>query len=103
MGSAHFSARSISRLLHSRDRRRRKQRTSRTRAGENRGSSVALMDVAVDRHGGADFVIPLQAADRDSDVVDHAESFAVVREGVMEASANADAYSVLQGLASRED
>ena len=61
------------------------------------------MDVAVDGHGGADFIIALQAADGDGNVVDHAESFTMVRKGVVESAANADADSVYQALTRSQD
>ena len=61
------------------------------------------MHVAVDGHGGANLVVALHAADGDRHIVDHAESLAMVGEGMVESSANADADFVGQGLARRED
>ena len=61
------------------------------------------MDVAVHGHGGANLVVALQATDGDGDVVDHAESFAVVGKGVMESAADADADFVGESLARGEN
>ena len=60
------------------------------------------MNVAVDGHGSANFVIALQAANGDSDVVDHAESLAMIGEGVMKSAPNADADSVGERLTGGE-
>ena len=61
------------------------------------------MDVAVEGHGGADFVVALHATDGNGHVVDHAESLTVIRKSVMESSAEADADFVSEALAGRED
>ena len=47
-------------------------------AGKNHGRAIALMDIAIDRHRGANLVVTLHAADGDGHVVDHAEAFAVI-------------------------
>ena len=57
-------------------------------AGKNGGGTVAVVDVGVDDHGSLDGTVVLEAADGDGDVVDDAEAFAVVGEGVMEAAAD---------------
>ena len=65
-------------------------------SGEDAGSAVALVDIGVDDHDGADGAIGLEAADGNGDVVDHAEAFAVAGEGVMEAAANVGGKAVGQ-------
>src|ERR1039458_1121708 len=62
--------------------------------------AIALMDVAIDGHRGANFAVSLHAADGDGHVVDHAEAFTVTRKGVMESSADADPHSVVRGMIS---
>ncbi len=59
-------------------------------ARENGGGSVAVVNVSVDDHGGADGAVVLESADGDGDVVDDAEAFAVIGESVMEAAADVD-------------
>src|SRR5580700_12059026 len=66
-------------------------------ASKNCGRAIALMDVAIDGHCGANLTIALHATDGDGHVVDHAEAFAVTGERVMESSANADGYAVVEG------
>src|ERR1039458_5751327 len=65
---------------------------------KNCGGSIALMDIAIDGHGGANLAVTLHTADGDGHVVDHAEAFAVTRMGVMEASADADGHAVVKGM-----
>ena len=77
---------------------RRQRLAGHPRAGKNRGRAVALMDVAIDRHRGANLVVALHAADGDGHVVDHAEAFAVIGERVMKSSADADGHAVVEGL-----
>jgi len=45
----------------------------------------------------------LHTADRDGDIVDHAETLAVIGKSVMEATPDADGDSVFKGLARSED
>jgi hypothetical protein len=99
MGSAHFG---VERGGLSQGRRRdgRQGNACGAGSGEDCGGAVALVDIAINGHGGADLVIPLQAADGDGDIVDHAESFAVIGEGVMESSTDADADFVGEGAVS---
>jgi hypothetical protein len=59
--------------------------------------------VAVDSHRGVDPVVALHATNRNRDVVDHAESFAVVGEGVVKSASNADRDLIRQCLARGED
>src|SRR5215471_4626069 len=61
------------------------------------------MDVAIDRHCGTDLVVALKTADGDGDIVDHAESFAVVGKCVMESTADADRNFVNEALLGCED
>ena len=66
-------------------------------ARENRGGAVALMNVRVDDHGGLDGAVVLQAANGDGDVVDDAETFAVIRKSVMKTSADVRRRAVREG------
>ena len=61
------------------------------------------MNVAINHQGAFDLVVFLQAANGDGDVVDHAEALAVVGEGMMKSSAEADADAVLERAASGEN
>ena len=61
------------------------------------------MHVAVDGHRGANLVVALHAPDGHGDVVDHAESLAMIGKGVVKSAADADADFVGQSLARRED
>src|SRR3974377_948859 len=70
---------------------------------KDNGSAVALMHVAIDRHGALDELALLQAADGDSEVVQHTEAFAVIGVGVVKAAANADADSVSHGALSGKE
>src|SRR5580658_2492933 len=63
-------------------------------AGKNRGGAVPVMNVGVHNHRGANQLIGLQAADGDGDIVEHAETFAMARERVMEASADVGGAAV---------
>jgi hypothetical protein len=65
---------------------------------KNRCCSISLMDIAVHNHSPRNHVVRLQSADCDRDVVDHAEAFAMIREGVVEASAEIDCDAVLKRL-----
>src|SRR5208282_5046282 len=69
-----------------------------TRAGKNHGRTIALMDVAIDGHRSANLAVTLHTADGDGHVVDHAETFAVIRERVMESTAKADRHAVFEGM-----
>src|ERR1700757_3809865 len=57
--------------------------TGKCAATEDHSSAIPLMNIAVHGHRGANFPVALHAAYGDSDVVDHAEAFAVIRKGVM--------------------
>src|SRR5580700_11938178 len=70
--------------------------------GKNCRRSVALMDVAVHRHRGTDFSVALQSPDCHGYIVDHAESLAVVREGMMKSTANVDGDAIDQSLPRRQ-
>ena len=61
------------------------------------------MDIAIDRHGGANLAVALHAADGDGHIVNHAEAFAVVGKGVVEAAADVKGYSITQGVLGGED
>src|SRR5258708_34508897 len=72
-------------------RRSRRQRiVGTTRAGKNGRCPVALMNIAIDGHGGANLVVTLHAADGDSNVVNHAEALAMVGEGVVKSAADVE-------------
>ncbi len=72
-------------------------------AGENCGRSVALMHVAVDGHGGADFVVALHAPDGDGHVVNHTEALVVIGKGVMKSAADTDGDTIAQTLPRCQD
>ena len=61
------------------------------------------MHIAIEGHRGANLVVALHSADGHGDVVDHAESLAMIGKGVVKAAADADADFVDQGLARCED
>ena len=54
------------------------------------------MDVAVDDGGAPDSAITLQVPHGDSDVVEHAEAFPVVRESVVQSTAEVNGDTVVQ-------
>jgi len=56
------------------------------------------MYIAVDRHCGSDLIIPLQPPNRHGNIVDHAESLAVVGKCMMKSATDADADSVYETL-----
>src|SRR5580692_35975 len=68
-----------------------------TRTGKNHGCAIALMDVAINSHRGANLAITLHTANGDGNVVDHAEALAVTGEGMMESTANVDGHAVVEG------
>ena len=61
-----------------------------------KGGAVPLMNVAIDGHGPADSTTLLHDPNGNGDVVDHAEALAVIGKGVVKATADVDAYTVLQ-------
>src|SRR6266700_2332649 len=63
-----------------------------------RSRAVALMDVAINRHCRANFVITLHAPNCHRHVVNHAESFAMVWKCVVKSSADVDRHPVFQRL-----
>src|SRR5580698_5219499 len=67
------------------------------RMSEDGGSTVSLMHIAIDGHRLPNKSALLHDANRDRDVVDHAETFAVIREGVMESAADVHANAVREG------
>ncbi len=67
------------------------------------GGTVSLVHVAVDGHGAPDSSALLHHANRDRDVIDHAEAFAVIGEGMMKAAADVHADAVLRGPARRPE
>ena len=75
----------------------------RARAGKDSGRAVAVVNVAVDCHGGANLVVALHAADGDRNVVNHAEALAMVRESVVEAAANIDSDAVFESMVRRQN
>jgi hypothetical protein len=62
-----------------------------------------VVHVAIDRQGSTDRAVFLQAADRHGHIVDHAESLAVVGEGVVKSSADVDGDFVVQAMLRSED
>src|SRR5262249_33442139 len=80
-----------------------RERVDRRIAPENRGSTVAVMYVAIDDHGAADQPVVLQPADGDGDIVDGAETLAVPGEGVMKSAAEIEPDALLQCQACRQN
>src|SRR5579863_3867791 len=72
-------------------------------AGEDGGGAVAVVDIAVHGHGGADLVIALHAPDGHGHVMNHAETFAVVGEGVVKAAANVNGDALFQCVLRSQD
>src|SRR5439155_24079323 len=89
--------------LKGRSRERGKWLARRARACENSSRAIAVVNVAIHGHGGADFVIALHAADGDRHVVNHAEALAMVGEGVVESAADVEGDSILQRILSSQD
>ena len=61
------------------------------------------MNVAVHGHGAGDPVIALHAANGDGHVVDHAEAFAVVGEGMMKSAADIEGNSIVERIIGGKD
>lgn len=61
------------------------------------------MDVAVDGHRFANLSVTLHATNGNGHIVDHTEAFPVVRKRVMKSSADADCYTVLEGMIGGQD
>ena len=57
------------------------------------------MNVAIDSHGGVNLVVALHTTDGDGNIVDHAESLAMVGKSMMEAAANVNGDAIGQSLA----
>src|SRR5262249_2402602 len=74
-----------------------------TSSGKNRGRAVPLVHVAVNRHGSANPDISLHAAYGHRYIVDHAEPFAMIREGVMKSAADVDRRDILQRMLRRQN
>src|SRR5258708_23790085 len=72
-------------------------------AAKNRRCAVAMVHVGIDDERLADRTIRLEAADADGHIVDGAESFAVIRMGVMESAAEIATKAVTQCRLRGED
>jgi hypothetical protein len=68
---------------------------------ENRMRAVALMDVEIDDRRSLDFVVALERANRNRDVVEYAEPLSMRREGVMCAPGEVHRDAMLQRAARR--
>src|SRR3954463_15541594 len=75
-------------------RRQRFTHCSRTR--KNCSRAVAMVDVTVDSHCGADFAVTLHAANCDRNIVNHAKAFSVIGKRVVKAAADVKCHSVVQ-------
>jgi hypothetical protein len=71
--------------------------------GKDRSRSVAVVYVCVNDHRFVNRAIGLQAADRHRNIVDRAESFAMPRVGVMEASAKITSEPIAHGSLRRQN
>jgi len=65
--------------------------------------AIAVVNVSIDDHSRANDSISLEAADSNGDIMNHAEAFAVVGKGVVEAAADARGKAIGQGALSGED
>src|SRR5258707_1029439 len=72
-------------------------------AAKNSRRAVAMVHVGIDDQRLADRTIRLEAADADGHIVDGAESFAVIRMGVMESAAEIATKAVTQCRLRGED
>ena len=70
---------------------------------ENCSGAIAVMNVGIDDHGFLDGAIGLQAAHGDGDIVDGAETFAVISVGVMEAAAQVRTEAIAERALSSKD
>lgn len=70
---------------------------------EDKGSAVSLVNVAIDGHCPLDSTAFLHGSYGDGDVINHAEALAVIRESVVKATSNVDAYTILQRSFCRQD
>jgi hypothetical protein len=57
-------------------------------SSENCRRTIAVVNVAVNRHSGANLAVALHAANRNRHVVNHAEAFAVIGKGVVKSAAD---------------
>ena len=60
------------------------------------------MDVAIDNHGAMNFSVMLHLANGDGDVVDGAETFAVIRKGMVKSTAYVEADTFVESQAGRQ-
>src|SRR5271167_4643091 len=67
-----------------------------TIAGEDFRSAVAVMNVTVDGHRALNGLVFLQAPDGNGHVVKYAETFAVIRAGVMKTTTHINRHAVLK-------
>src|SRR3981081_4341535 len=56
------------------------------------------MNVAIDSHGGVNLAVALHTSDGDGNIVDHAESLALVGKRMVEAAANVNGDALGQGV-----
>src|SRR5207237_10061787 len=61
------------------------------------------MDVAVYGHGAGNLVVALHATNGDSHVVNHAEAFAMVGKGMVEAAADVEGDAIFQRIVRSQD
>src|SRR5579864_5150122 len=70
--------------------------------GEDGCGAVAVVNVAVNNHGAGDFPLALQFADGNRDVVDSAKTFAMIRKSMVEAAADVERHTLIEGQAAGE-
>src|SRR5437763_100638 len=80
----------------------RQRLTDGARSSKDCSRAIAVVDVAINCHGGADFVVTLHAADCDRHIVNHAKTFAVVGKRMVESAANVYRDSIDERVLSRE-
>src|SRR5579864_2451173 len=69
---------------------------------EDSGGAVAVVNVAIHHHGASDFPLALQFADGNRDVVDSAKTFAMIRKSMVEAAADVERHTLIEGQAAGE-
>src|SRR5689334_24061323 len=72
-------------------------------AREDGRGSVSLVNVAIYGHGAGDLVVTLHAANRNRDIVNHAEAFAVIGEGMVKTSGNIESNPVVERVIGSKD
>src|SRR5260221_4723483 len=74
-----------------------RQRMPRLDSGwKNHGRAVAVVHITIHGHGPCDLALLMHALDGNRDIMNHAETFAMVRKRVMESAADIAGHAVLE-------